>query len=217
MILDKPIRMAFLVSLGIHSLLFSPMAGFVHTPVEKQNIAIEVTYVDIKDKEQVKIKPIHTPVREVTLKEEKKSTPKKAKEPLPDRLEQAKKATKKNIAREVSPKKPIKEIDLNRISYHDGTEEAANYLRAVREKIRSFIHENYKISMGQGKALLYFVLNSNGSLESTSIMEDALKGNVKLKNLCIDSVQFSSPFKPFPKGLDFPQAAFNISISFKEE
>jgi len=69
--------------------------------------------------------------------------------------------------------------------------------------------------MGDGEALLHFILTSDGSVQSVNIIDDGLTGNDRLRKLCINSILESSPFRSFPKSLDLPTATFKITISFK--
>ena len=108
-------------------------------------------------------------------------------------------------------------IDLNAVSLYSGHSNTLNYLRAVRNRINLFVHRNYSPFMGEGEAVLHFVLTRDGFVKSAGIIKNNLAGNKRLRELCLDSIHLSSPFKKFPPGLDLPHAAFNISISFKRK
>ncbi len=216
MIIDKPLRAAFLLSIGLHSLLFSPALQFLNRPPKVQDVHIEVTYICTK--EEVPIKPtIPQPLKDIKTSIEKKMKPSLRKKVGPKETMKQKKqkkeiATKRDIDRDFLKEKVI---DLNSVPAGEGRSDAVNYLRTVRNKINACVHRKYNASMGEGEALLHFVLNSEGLVQSVSIVRDNMGNNKSLRNLCLDSIHFSSPFSPFPADLDLSQAAFNLRISFK--
>ena len=152
--------------------------------------------VDEFEKQKNRIDELETIVDLSDIKETKKKDP-----------------TQKKLLKEIVLAK--RSIDLNSISLSNGTSESLNYLRAIRNRINSYVHRNYRTHMGKGEILLHFVLNSDGSVRSASIVKDDTDNNKRLKDLCLNSIYLSSPFKSFPNDLDLPQATFNISISFK--
>ena len=217
MMTDKPLKIAFLLSAGIHSLLFSPLVSFLNEPVVIDNTKIEVNYVDIKDDLVSATKPILMEDKKLTLEKErmlpsKKEPPSKVEKPQGEnRKEPAEKS--KEAAQERIIKQIRKDADFNPSYIHDGFSESLNYLNDVRNKINIYIHAHYVNSMGEGEALVHFVVNRNGAVQSASIVKDNFKDNEDLRSLCLDGIHLSSPFKPFPKGLDLPEASFNITIS----
>ena len=50
MLREKPFKIAFLVSLGFHSILLGPLTSVFNRPIELKDTHIEVTYVDIAKK-----------------------------------------------------------------------------------------------------------------------------------------------------------------------
>ncbi|NQT07251.1 MAG: hypothetical protein HQ575_06905 [Candidatus Omnitrophica bacterium] len=218
MSIDKPARMALLFSIGFHSILFSPLLNFSTHPINN-NTTIEVTYIYKKEEIPSDTKPIPLKAEKTSLQKEKmaikiegKSSEKKGKA-IEKIIEKA--VTKNNNElREILLSE--KALDLNSLTEQDGTSDALNYLRSIRNEINAYIHRKYSLFMGEGEAVLHFALNQDGTVRSASIIKDYLGNNVKLRNLCMDSVYFSSPYKPFPKALNLEHAAFNISISFKK-
>ncbi len=210
---NKRLQMAFLFSLGIHSLFLSPLLSrFVQ--MDKPHLKnIEVTYINIKEVEKPLSRPAPILKDRLSLKEGviKKTAP-LPKKPAPPQ--------EKEIPEPLKIEKPKEElrkpINLNTISKSSPSSHTTNYLRAVRDDIDQYIHDNYSASMGTGEAEIYFVLNRDGSFHSVTIIKADFQGNDRLKGLCLDSIKNCAPFKPFPEDLDIPQAAFNISISFKE-
>ncbi len=220
MISNNPLKMAFLVSVGAHSLLLSPILATFNHPLKIDNTKIEVTYIKTKEDELIKRRPLPVDAKSVSLKKEDPVLNKKP----PSKKEILKKEDqKKDIKKDVKIQKEIGEvakirekvIDLNTVSFRKGNSDSLNYLRAVRNRIDSYVHGHYDASLGEDEIILHFVLNSDGSVRSAYIKEGVGLGNKALENLCLDSIYHSSPFKPFPKGLDLPHAAFNISVSFR--
>lgn len=236
---NSPLKISFLVSLGVHSLLFSPLLEFMNQPLKIDEKKIEVTYINIKKEEVLDTKPIPIEEKEVTLRKDKKIEIKKEEVPPdipPQEKEQKEEPAQKPAAAKEEPKAPKKKtikpvvkarpkddyahaktIDLNSISLYDGSSSSLNFLRSIRNKINRYVHKHYDISMGDGEALLHFVLNSDGTVEFASIIKDNLENKKRLRYMCLDSIYHSSPFNSFPDDLDLDQAAFNITISFKSE
>ncbi|MEE8359475.1 MAG: hypothetical protein V3S04_00950, partial [Candidatus Omnitrophota bacterium] len=161
-------------------------------------------------------------ILEVSLKKElpapAKSKDEIKKEEIPTQekvrkeTKEQKEATKKEIKKIFSENKAL---DLNAISHLKGASDSLNYLKDVRDKISRYVHRKYSAGMGKGDLLLHFVLNYNGSVRSANIIEDTTGDSRALKDLCLDSIYNSSPFRRFPSELDLNHAAFKIHISFK--
>ena len=95
----------------------------------------------------------------------------------------------------------------------------ANYLsynQSIREKIRekAYQYVNHP-DFANGEVYLTFVLQSNGILKATKVIEGKTSANVYLKEIGLKSIEESSPFAPFPKELNFPELTFNVIISFE--
>jgi len=91
-----------------------------------------------------------------------------------------------------------------------------NYHEHIRNKIRNRAYlyvDNPQFDIGE--VYLTFVLLSNGVLKQIQIIEDKTAANSFLKTVGLRSVKESSPFPPFPQGLEYPELSFNVIISFK--
>lgn len=199
--MDRPFKIALFVSLGMHSILLIPLFGIFNTQ-PKIDTVIEVTYLTFEEKKVIS-EPIQTlPDKRLTLEDVKSLPQAKKSKPRAEPEPAKKEAEPPNIMEYAAP-------------LQKGSSDALNYIRAVRSGINNFVRENYSASMGEGDAVMHFVLNNDGSVDSVEMLENNLGANKRLKGLCIDSILLSSPFKPFPESLDLPQASFNISISFK--
>jgi outer membrane biosynthesis protein TonB len=223
---DRPLKVALLFSIGIHAIVLSPISSFVNRAQEKRETNIEVTYVALKEKIE-EAKPLPEEAPEVSLKKELPA-PSKTKDATRKKEQKKKKIISKKteeiLKKDEGQKQEDKKIflahtalDLNALSTHKGTSESINYLKAIRDKISMYVHRRYNAAMGDGEALLHFVLSVSGTVRSATILRDNLGDNKRLRNLCLDSVYHSSPFKPFPKDIDLKHAAFKINISFKRD
>ena len=67
---NNPLKMALLVSVGAHSLLLSPILATFNHPLKIDNTRIEVTYIETKEDELTKKKPLPMDAKSVSLKKE---------------------------------------------------------------------------------------------------------------------------------------------------
>ena len=222
-LINKPFKAALLFSIGVHAVLLSPMSGLVNRPHEKQDTHMEVTYIEIEEEELIK-EIIAREAPEVTLKKEMPAPAKIEKETdteeAPPQEEIRKEATKQKETSKKEIKKIFSEnevLDLNAISHLKGTSDSLNYLKDIRDKISRYVHRKYSAGMGKGNVVLHFVLNYNGSVRSARVIRETTGENRVLKDLCLDSIYNSSPFRRFPSELDLNHAAFKIHISFKRK
>lgn len=216
MITKRPFRTAFLLSIGVHSLLFAPVGVLLKGPVKSEIQPIEITYIlEKRERPVMADKPVPPNKRQVSLKDggrtsKERETIKKAVPPKEADTPKAEAVNKKAALTHTET------FNLNSLPKAKEHSKSLNYLRSIRNGIKRYVHKKYEAAMGEGDLMLHFVLNADGSVRSVSIIKDNLSKNERLRNLCLDSVYFSSPFAPFPKELNLPHAAFNIGISFKK-
>jgi len=232
MSISKNLQIAIVLSFGLHLVLLSPVPGIGKSQRDAAPKSVEVTYVTAVEekptqKKAVAAQPPPAQAAKVTLKDETptakpKETPAQKDKDTKQEMPSIAKTDQKRRSDEVLPSKkneaaflPEATIDLTAITPHAGDSESLNFLTSVRDKISIYVHRNYSPSMGEGEALLHFILNSDGSVQSVDIIDDGSRSNDGLKRLCIESIRLSSPFKAFPKALDLPTATFKITISFK--
>jgi TonB family protein len=86
----------------------------------------------------------------------------------------------------------------------------------VREKIRRALYQNCNRMEG-GQVYLTFILTQDGYLREIHIQNDKSSASPYLRELAIRSVKDASPFPNFPKGLDYDQLSFNVTVSFEVE
>ncbi len=225
---DNHIRIALLFSIGIHAILLSPMPGFLQSPHSVEQTNIEVTYIEVEKEKLLDVKPVIREAEKLSLKKDiaAPAPPTDTPKDIAGKKGAVFAKKIKDIAKENKRFKAVVSekgitadtvLDLNSISTQAGSSESLNYLRSIRDKISLYVHKNYDTSLGEGEVQIHFILNSSGRVKSVAILRDNLGNKNRLKNLCLDSIYHSSPFKPFPGDLDLAQAAFNISISFKRD
>jgi outer membrane biosynthesis protein TonB len=92
-----------------------------------------------------------------------------------------------------------------------------SYNESLRMKIRerAYIYVNDK-QIESGEVYLTFLLSATGEVKGIKVLGDKTQANEHLKMVATRSVKESSPFPPFPKGVNYPELTFNLLISFKK-
>ncbi|MBU3933405.1 MAG: energy transducer TonB [Candidatus Omnitrophica bacterium] len=201
MLLDKPLRIALLVSTIFHTAIFLPLPCFSNFPIQKSRPALKITYLAPK-----KVSCAKTPVKE---------------KPAGEILQQAK---RKNVSVEFKAderaKQKSKFVEKIEIPPQLPKEKEALYLdyyQSIREKIRRFVLESYPRFIACGEVCLYFVLLPDGKLKEIKVVEGSSSHNQLLKEIARISVREAAPFSPFPEDLNQAQLSFNVIISFELE
>ncbi|UCB57367.1 MAG: energy transducer TonB [Candidatus Omnitrophota bacterium] len=201
MFLDRPLKIALLLSMAFHTIIFLPLLRFNKLASQKRQV-LKITYVAPKAKPQPEtssVKEIIPPAKEQT------SVPEKPKmEPPIKQLKETDKSAKDEI--QVPPELP-KEKEKVYLEYY----------KAVREEIRRFVIESSPRFIACGEVCLYFVLSSDGKLEEIKVVEERSTKNQQLKKIAARGVQGAAPFSPFPEDLGEKQLSFNVVISFELE
>lgn len=91
-----------------------------------------------------------------------------------------------------------------------------SYSKAVREKIKKKLVENYRDYYKDGEVYILFIIKANGKLRAFGIDYDKSTDDKKLLDVAAASLKESSPFPPFPETLDTEQLPFSIELSFKK-
>lgn len=221
---DKSFKVALLISLSMHSVALAPWSAINITQQKKPQTDIEVTYFHIEKtlKPKIKKETFKTMVpakKAVKLEVEKitKKEPPAAKEEVPVKkalpVKEIQSEKISEIARKTISKKEIK---LKSTPELEGNISYLSYSQLIREKIKQRLYRNYRESMGRGEIAVNFVLRSNGTLKALEVIKNRSTSNNNLHNLCIESIKRTSPFKPFPKELNFKEIAFTITVSFTQ-
>ena len=216
------LRSAFIISVIIHVVVFTPFYGqhLLRQEIEKKNTVV-VDYVILKEivaamntNKEVILKKPETPridiQKEVTAKpqpapkvktDKRKSS--KARE-LKEKATSSKRDAVKNSAK-ISAKARKKQ-----------KEDYVNYYQLIREKIRSKLKNNYQKYKREGDVYLSFALTQNGSLLTYTIDRAKSTQDDALLNITATSLKALSPFPVLPRSLARSKMSFNVVISFKK-
>lgn len=202
MFLDRPLKIALLLSMAFHAIVFLPLLRFNKLAPQKHQV-LKITYVAPKAKPQ----PESSSVKEIIppTKEQHPAPQKPKTEPPIKQLKETDKSEKKEEI-QVPPELP-KEKEKVYLEYY----------KVVREEIRRFVTESSPRFIACGEICLYFVLSSDGKLEEINVIEERSTQNQQLKKIAARSVQGAAPFSPFPENLGEKQLSFNVVISFELE
>lgn len=92
-----------------------------------------------------------------------------------------------------------------------------NYFGKLKEKIYTTIRRKYNSVDGSlGVVSLFFILNPDGSLVRTSLVEKESDAPPLLQKIALDSLRRSAPFGGFPRDLGNVPVAFSLKIYFNE-
>ena len=225
---NKPLQLAFLISMLLHFAIFlsAPYTGAL--PKKSPVKPIKVAYFKVKEqpKKVIGQKPgvgapyVLPPMAPEALPEVRKEDI--ANPPLPffkpEPKDQPTVETIGTSSRAVIGAKGKKfetvvndEKDSGRKATYIG------YYRSVREKIRYYADRNYlkEGSASQGEVFLSFVVAASGELLHIIIIDAKSIEDPLLRNIAIDSIRDASPFPAFPQGMNQYQVTFNVVISFE--
>ena len=223
MFLDKSLRIALLISVIFHTVVFLPLPHFRNLSVQKKLPSLKITY----------LAPEKVSLREPLVKD---NYPKLAKQT--NEKDVAVKPEIKTDWTLKGPDKPLKQEEAKPQNYQLANTTAAtkytkieippelpreketlylNYYQSIRQKIRTFVVKNYPRFIACGEVCLYFVLSSSGRLKEINVIEERSSPNELLREIAEKSLRDASPFSAFPKDLDQPQLSFNVIISFELE
>ena len=223
MFLDKTLRITLLISVLFHATTFLPLAHFKNLSVQKKVPALEVTYLaprKISSKEpSAKNKPRRL-VKQTNKKDAAMKPQVKTARALKGQDRLLKRKEDKPLKSRLAPLKPTSQYAKIEIPPELPKEKEALYLsyyQSIRQKIRTFVVENYPRFIACGEVCLYFILSSNGRLKEINVVEERSNPNRLLREIAEKSLRDASPFSPFPKDLEQPQLSFNVIISFELE
>ncbi len=91
------------------------------------------------------------------------------------------------------------------------------YFTAVKDKLDRTVRKNYADNAaGQGSVCLLFILNSDGSLDSASVVESQTQAPAGVKDFAMRCLRESAPFIGFPRSLEVGKVSFNVTVLFEE-
>ncbi len=93
----------------------------------------------------------------------------------------------------------------------------SGYFAQVKDKIHRVLAKRYAAGeSGEGKVVLYFVLNPNGELESVDALPRQSDAEKPMQRLAVECVKEAAPFGEFPKDLALERISFNVTIHFED-
>ena len=207
---DKNFKIALIISLLCHSVIFFPFGHLFLNIKPPRYKSIEVTYyAAVKDEKvqrytSVADKPAYK--KEVVVrkrKDEGKARLNKHKEKsMPDVV-----SGKKQTFVKKPDVKPIVNAEMKKMPSY------LSYYQILRAKIKRNV--KYPNSLNEGQVYLNFRLTSDGKLEMIRINEEVSTSNVLLRTAALESIQKATPFPPFPEDFKQNEATFNVIISFE--
>lgn len=226
---QKIFQWALLLSLTVHVLLFIQLSRAKALEKLKPLKSVEITYREVLTKFEQKKTP----------KTQEKVVPKDSPPKVPD-LPDFKTghadsgngaALLKDAARlshepdlvenkgqpvRISPVIIEKKINLSDIKPSIASSPSyVGYDSVIRDQIKARLDQNVDSARkNAGDVYISFVVNDKGELLKVSIVADRTNADSYLQEICWRSVRESSPFKPFPKDLNYPQLPFGVLISF---
>jgi protein TonB len=211
MLTDRPFKIALLVSITTHGVVFFSNPNLSKLSIQKAIRQIEVTYYQIKETPKTPPSTSSIPIKEKI--EVKKTVPLaqdlEVKRDLISKLKESL-IEKPIIRRDVA----IKD-DSSQMAEIGRRVEYLNYYQIVREEIRRCAYRNYSRGFAEGEAYISFTLLSNGQLKEAKIIDEKSTHIPFLKEIALKSIRDASPFPPFPKDINSAQLSFNVIISFE--
>jgi len=211
MLFDDTFKIALLISLLTHGLLFFSLPRIKIPTFPKKLDKIEVTYLEPKT--QVSL-PEKKPPKEKLLDEDK---PILSSNILPKDIFKPETAELKppelSKIEEVAPKP---KINLGQVMPEIKSPGYLNYYQIIRERIRKCAYRNF-VRLRSGEVYLSFVVSSDGQLKAVRLIEEKSSPDSYLRQISIQSIKEAAPFPQFPKELNYPELSFNIIISFETE
>jgi periplasmic protein TonB len=208
---NKNFKIALVVSLICHSILFFPNPGFFlsFSPPETKT-KLEVIYQAQSTEapeRHILVSRRETPERAETAKKqiEVKEQP-AAGLPEIDTSSETKKDEEQLLAKR-SEVKPVVDAQMKQMR------EFLGYYQLLRVKIQKEVE--YPDSLNRGEVYLSFTLSGEGRLKMIKINEQASTSDALLRAAALESIQKASPFPPFPKDFQEEEAVFSVVISFQ--
>ncbi len=233
MISNRVFRLALMVSLSIHGIMFLHWQSLNPLLPKPKNQKIEVNYVkvepkivlssksvqDQQDRSLTKIEPflkldasVVTGSRVPPPYVQPANLFKDVKELSNKPAEFSKPTFSSPDVLMLKKKITLPEIEMAKID----NPSYINYYQIVREKIRRSAYQNYSRNE-TGEAYVSFIISNDGDIKNIHLVNEKSTAGDYLKDIALSSVKDASPFPNFPKELDYPQLSFNIIISFEIE
>ncbi len=93
----------------------------------------------------------------------------------------------------------------------------SGYFNMIKKKIHHRVLSKYSHhSVGRGSVSLFFILDSNGKLDSVSVIERQSEADQAVKDFATECLKEASPFPPFPSALDLKKISFSVTLMFED-
>lgn len=223
---DKLFRIALLISLATHGIIFMQNPNLALVPKVKSPQNIKVSYLknlpDEKERQPTRaLKKAPFLNTQAKINIDKRTPP-----PFVDKDKLFNKAKPADSRQSlfnkpvfakpdiilVKKKITLPPVDLDKIN----NTSYINYYQIVREKIRRAAYQNYTRSE-TGEVYLSFIVSHDGYIREIRLIEEKSSSNPYLQEIASRSIRDASPFPDFPQELDYPQLSFNVVISFEIE
>ncbi len=90
------------------------------------------------------------------------------------------------------------------------------YDLVIRDQIKSQVDKNVDPAIKEkGDVNLVFIVAASGELKDIKVISDKTNASFYLRDICLRSVKEASPFKPFPKDLNYSELPFSVTITFE--
>lgn len=205
---NKSFKIALVVSVASHSVLFFPFHNFSLINKNKDVNPIEVTYLSASPKSIKKTVSAFTKPASATHKVIKQVS---IAQPVPEKMaKQTVTINEKVPSQELTKKPEVKSAVDEKIKK---SKKYFDYYHLLKAKIRNYV--NYPASLSQGEIHLSFTLASSGQLKIIKINEEPSSSDTFLRTAALDSIKKANPFPPFPANFSQDEATFNVIISFE--
>lgn len=205
----KPTQAFLILSLAVHAFFAAALyyPTFVQQ-VEEQN-AVQIDYIQLQSVPE-KAPPRHfMPPKKAPVVSKPAAPPKKIQL----------KSKQRPVQQPVSLPKPTLKLERSEDLLADPEKGKifAVYFAKIKHKIQNRVQRKYSYEdMGAGTVTLLFVLDSDGSLDSVSVLEKQSTGGSDVKSFAMRCVRDSAPFGRFPSDLNLGKVSFNITVLFEE-
>jgi outer membrane biosynthesis protein TonB len=219
------------ISLAIHVSVIITLSltktKILQTPLKQ----IEVVYQDIKT-QSVKTQQIskddlkllqgekrETPLKKIDVLDKDKEMFSPGEERFQDvskfkgKLSMDKKEVPRFSTAEMDRKVTVPYLKTEKISNPSYLSYNENLRMRIRERAYTYVNDK---AIESGEVYLTFLLSSDGEIQGIKILGDKTRANDYLREIAMRSVKESSPFPPFPQGVNYPELTFNLLISFKK-
>jgi len=203
--MSKTMPVMFAVSLALHALVGAPRYLSLPRSQDAHEEEIQISYVIPPP---VNAEPEHAPkAKNKGIKPEEALVLRPA-------------ATHPRAERQVKQKPralPAISTSTELLSNPETGKIFSGYFNTIKKKIHHRVLSKYSHhSVGQGSVSLFFILDSNGKMDSVSVIERQSEADQAVKDFATECLKEASPFPPFPTALDLRKISFSVTLMFED-